>query len=71
MQLGTGGGTGKLVWVDSRMREELFRNVVLKVNHDEAGEPAGAAVENAGLNCAKPIKPPHLVITEGPQRSQI
>jgi bifunctional ADP-heptose synthase (sugar kinase/adenylyltransferase) len=27
---------GKLVWVDSRMRAELFRNVVLKCNEDEA-----------------------------------
>ena len=30
-------GRGKLVWVDSRRRIELFRNAVLKVNHDEAG----------------------------------
>ncbi len=27
----------KVIWVDSRARAELFRNVVLKVNRDEAG----------------------------------
>lgn len=30
------GDLSKVIWVDSRARCELFRNVILKVNHDEA-----------------------------------
>src|SRR5262249_35125362 len=34
----------KIVWVDSRVRAELFRNVVLKCNYDEAESACQRAV---------------------------
>lgn len=31
----------KVVWADSRMRADLFRNVIVKINHQEAAEACG------------------------------
>jgi sugar/nucleoside kinase (ribokinase family) len=56
-----------VVWVDSRMRAELFRNVLVKVNEREAKE----ACLRAGLKDAKALRNrighPLLMVTHGPE----
>jgi rfaE bifunctional protein kinase chain/domain len=56
-----------VVWVDSRMRAELFRNVLVKVNEREARE----ACQRAGLKDAKALRNrighPLLMVTHGPE----
>jgi rfaE bifunctional protein kinase chain/domain len=56
------GDPGRVVWVDSRMRAELFRNVVLKCNQDEA---AAASSRCAGSDLRRHTAAPLVVVTKG------
>jgi rfaE bifunctional protein kinase chain/domain len=62
---------GTVVWTDSRKRGELFRNVILKMNRDEAD----AAVLRAGVKGFEALKvatkSPVLLVTEGPEGVQV
>jgi rfaE bifunctional protein kinase chain/domain len=65
-------GLGKLVWVDSRKRCELFRNVILKPNREEADAASLRAcgrVDYAALRQHTRAK--LLVITYGPEGAQV
>ncbi len=58
----------KVVWVDSRIREELFCNVILKSNEDEAGDACRRAFGTVDFErLRQATKAPLLVITEGPR----
>src|SRR5581483_10790960 len=58
----------KIVWVDSRVRPHLFRNVILKPNADEA-----AAACMAALGCPdyaafrRLVQAPAMFVTQGPR----
>jgi rfaE bifunctional protein kinase chain/domain len=59
---------GEVVWADSRVRAEHFRNVILKANGDEAEAAcrrAFGAVDFERLRCH--TASPMLVITDGPR----
>jgi rfaE bifunctional protein kinase chain/domain len=56
----------KVFWVDSRRRSELFRNVIVKPNEDEAREACrrlGERVDYGGLH--REIGGPALLVTHG------
>lgn len=59
---------GKVIWVDSRLRPELFRNVIVKPNEDEARnacQRAFGAVDYARLRSV--MGSPLLLVTHGPK----
>ena len=62
---------GKVVWVDSRMRPELFRGVIVKPNEDEAR----AAVRRLGAQnyrqLFQTIQGPLLLVTHGGEGAQV
>ncbi len=56
----------KIVWVDSRMRTELFRHVILKPNHDEADASCQrrfGCVDYPALR--EDTQSPLLIVTQG------
>jgi rfaE bifunctional protein kinase chain/domain len=56
----------KVVWVDSRMRPELFRNVTLKPNRDEADAACARAFgERDYARLREHVQAPALVVTHG------
>lgn len=58
----------KVVWVDSRVREELFRNVILKSNQEEAENACVRAFRKVDFErLRQATNAPMLVITEGPR----
>jgi rfaE bifunctional protein kinase chain/domain len=62
------GTPDKVVWVDSRIREEHFRNVILKSNSDEAGEACRRAFGSVDLERLRALtNAPMLVMTDGPK----
>jgi rfaE bifunctional protein kinase chain/domain len=58
----------KVIWVDSRLRPELFRNVIVKPNEDEAGK---ACLRSFGVidysRLRSLIDSPLLLVTHGPR----
>ena len=62
------GTPDKVVWVDSRIREEHFRNVILKSNAEEAGEACRRAFGTVDLDKLRDVtNAPMLVVTDGPK----
>lgn len=64
--------TDALVWVDSRLRSELFRGVIVKGNRAEMEAASGRAlgrIDFAALRHA--IHAPLLVITDGPRGATV
>jgi rfaE bifunctional protein kinase chain/domain len=62
----------RIVWADSRIRSELFRNVIVKVNRQEAA--AACNQINVGLDYAAlrhSLNAPSLFVTEGAAGVQI
>mgnify|MGYP000913348273 CR=1 FL=1 len=58
----------KVVWVDSRMRAEHFRNVILKSNLTEAEEACRRTFGEVDLHrLAEMTKAPMMVTTDGPR----
>jgi rfaE bifunctional protein kinase chain/domain len=56
----------KIVWVDSRVRAELFRNVVLKCNYDEAEAACQRAVGELNFETLRHLtRAGLLVVTHG------
>jgi rfaE bifunctional protein kinase chain/domain len=63
-----GADPGRVVWVDSRMRAEHFRNVTLKSNADEAEAACRRSFGEVDLErLRRTTQSPMLVITEGPR----
>lgn len=61
----------QLVWVDSRKRCELFRNVILKPNCEEA---EAACLRISANTCAllrEHTRAPFLIVTHGPEGAQV
>ena len=62
---------GTVVWTDSRVRGELFRSVILKMNRDEAD----AACRRAGVSTFAQLRErtesPVLMVTEGQDGVQV
>ncbi|MBI3281794.1 MAG: ribokinase [Acidobacteria bacterium] len=57
----------RIVWVDSRMRTEHFRNVILKPNRDEADAACRRAFGTADYSrLRRQTKAPLLIVTQGP-----
>ena len=62
------GTPGKVVWADSRVREEHFRNVILKSNADEAAVACRRALGAVDLEKLRALtNAPLLVMTDGPK----
>src|ERR1017187_4876442 len=62
------GTPGKVVWADSRVRAEHFRNVILKSNGDEAEAACRRAFNAVDLErLRRHTVSPMLVITDGPR----
>lgn len=62
------GTPDKVVWVDSRIREEHFRNLILKSNADEAEHASRRALGEANLDKLRAVtNAPMLVVTDGPR----
>ncbi len=58
---------GKIVWVDSRLRSHLFRNVILKPNEAEAAAASAAALGRTDYAALRrSLDSPLLFITQGP-----
>lgn len=55
----------KVVWVDSRMRGELFRNVIVKVNEDEAALARARAGVADHQSLRRRIGTKPLIVTHG------
>jgi rfaE bifunctional protein kinase chain/domain len=56
----------KIVWVDSRMRPELFRRVVVKPNHDEAEAASMRALGRLDYPALRShMEAPLLIVTHG------
>lgn len=62
---------GKLVWVDSRRRMELFRSAVLKVNHDEALEARRRCGDISLAEMRESTEAPVFFVTHGGSGVQI
>jgi len=62
---------GKLVWVDSRRRMELFRHVVVKVNHDEAFEARRRCGDISLAQLRELVEAPVFFVTHGGSGVQI
>lgn len=62
---------GKLVWVDSRRRMELFRGAVLKVNHDEALEARRRSGDISLAEMRESTEAPVFFVTHGGSGVQI
>ncbi|BDC50315.1 hypothetical protein F183_A26310 [Bryobacterales bacterium F-183] len=59
-------GDSKLVWVDSRVRSELFRNVVVKPNRDEAIASCTRALGRVDFTAFRAhLNAPLLIVTMG------
>ena len=57
---------GRIVWVDSRMRPEMFRNVILKPNSSEADAACQRVFGKRDLTgLQKHTNAPFLLVTEG------
>jgi bifunctional ADP-heptose synthase (sugar kinase/adenylyltransferase) len=58
----------KVVWVDSRLRPELFRNVIVKPNHDEANAAcARLGIDRDYARLRQHVAAPLLLVTHGPE----
>ena len=58
---------GKIVWVDSRMRTELFRNVIVKPNRDEAERACTRALGRVDYRAfRRQLEAKLLFVTNGP-----
>ncbi|MCP5120026.1 MAG: ribokinase, partial [bacterium] len=65
-------GSQKLVWVDSRLRSELFRGVVVKPNKAEAEEASQRAVGRVDFPALREkIGAPVLLVTHGGKGVQV
>ncbi|HEY1338502.1 MAG TPA: PfkB family carbohydrate kinase [Bryobacteraceae bacterium] len=63
---------GGLVWVDSRMRAELFRRVIVKPNFEEAGAASRRALGSLDLPALRRhIEAPLLVVTRGSEGADV
>jgi rfaE bifunctional protein kinase chain/domain len=63
---------GRVIWVDSRRRAELFRNVILKPNRREAEEACMRAFGEVDLaRLAKHTNAPFLIVTRGDEGAVI
>ena len=59
--------SGRVVWVDSRMRAELFRNVILKPNRDEAERASMRICGRVDFGALRALTAaPVLIVTDGP-----
>jgi rfaE bifunctional protein kinase chain/domain len=57
---------GRIIWVDSRMRPELFRNVILKPNAEEADAASQRVCGRADYSALqKHTNAPFLIVTRG------
>ncbi len=57
---------GKIVWVDSRLRSHLFRNVILKPNEAEAAAASAAALGRRDyVALRRSLEAPFLFVTQG------
>jgi rfaE bifunctional protein kinase chain/domain len=57
---------GRILWVDSRMRTELFRNVILKPNRSEAEEACTRAFGRVDFHeLRRTTNAPFLIVTHG------
>lgn len=63
-------GADRVTWVDSRARCELFRNVILKINRDEADAACQRIGGDYGALCIH-TRSKLLVITSGPEGALI
>jgi bifunctional ADP-heptose synthase (sugar kinase/adenylyltransferase) len=62
----------KIVWVDSRVRSELFRHVSLKINNAEAGDACTRAFGSVDYKRLRQhILGPRLFVTDGPNRTYV
>lgn len=57
----------KVVWVDSRLRPEHFRGVILKPNEDEAQAACGRAGLRGFRQLRETTESPLLLVTHGPR----
>ena len=65
-ELAAKSGDSKLVWVDSRVRSEHFRNVVVKPNRDEAIESSKRALGRVDFPAFRTmLNAPLLIVTMG------
>jgi rfaE bifunctional protein kinase chain/domain len=63
---------GKIVWVDSRLRIELFRNVIAKPNAREAAEACGRLLLAADFEALrKHIGGQPLIVTQGGKGAEV
>jgi rfaE bifunctional protein kinase chain/domain len=62
----------KIIWVDSRMRPELFRDVIIKINQDEARAASVRACDCTDYRRLKEhVRAPRLFITHGAEGALI
>src|SRR5262249_34482053 len=62
----------RLVWVDSRMRAELFRRVIVKPNQDEAEAASRRALGRVDLAALRVhMDAPLLVVTRGGNGAEV